>query len=147
MQLQRPAHLARLREATPSLRSGAEARRTPCPKGGGQEELPHVQGQGQRPTVPGCNSTGMAERIYPVCEVKGGGREELSRVQVRGGIERITLRPGQSWQLGGATPRPHAPMPEARGSGWEDQPDVQGAVAARAQEGLEELSHVEGPEG
>ena len=97
--------------------------------------------------MPGCNSKGTAERIYPVCEVKGGGREELSRVQVRGGIERITLRPGQSWQLGGATPRPHAPMPEARGSGWEDQPDVQGAVAARAQEGLEELSHVEGQEG
>ena len=29
----------------------------------------------------------------------------------------------------------------------EDQPHVQGAVAARAQEGLEELSHVEGQEG
>ena len=39
------------------------------------------------------------------------------------------------------------PMPEARGSGQEDQPHVQEAVAARAQEGLEELSHVEGQEG
>ena len=29
-------------------------------------------------------------------------------------------------------------MPEARGSGWEDQPHVQGAVAAWAQEGLED---------
>ena len=38
-------------------------------------------------------------------------------------------------------------MPEARGGGREDQPHVQGAVAARAQEGLEELSHVEGQEG
>ena len=39
-------------------------------------------------------------------------------------------------------------MPEARGGGQEDQPHVQGAVAAqRAQEGLEELSHVEGQEG
>ena len=36
---------------------------------------------------------------------------------------------------------------EARGSGREDQPHVQGAVAAQAQEGLEELSHVEGQEG
>ena len=51
------------------------------------------------------------------------------------------------------SPRPGAaagrsnPMPEARGSGWEDQPHVQGAVAAPAQEGLEELSHVEGQEG
>ena len=39
------------------------------------------------------------------------------------------------------------PTPEARGSGREDQPHVQGAVAARAQEGLEELSHVEGQKG
>ena len=38
-------------------------------------------------------------------------------------------------------------MPEARGSGWEDQPHVQEAVAARVQEGLEKLSHVEGQEG
>ena len=38
-------------------------------------------------------------------------------------------------------------MPEARGSGQEDQPHVQGAVSARAQEGLEKLSHVEGQEG
>ena len=39
------------------------------------------------------------------------------------------------------------PTPKARGGGREDQPHVQGAVAARAQEGLEELSHVEGQEG
>ena len=32
--------LAQPRGATPRLRSGAEAGRTPCPKGGGQEELP-----------------------------------------------------------------------------------------------------------
>ena len=38
-------------------------------------------------------------------------------------------------------------MPEARGSGRQDQPHVQGAVAAQAQEGLEELSHIEGQEG
>ena len=37
-------------------------------------------------------------------------------------------------------------MPKARGGGPEDQPHVQGAVAAQAQEGLEELSHVEGQE-
>ena len=38
-------------------------------------------------------------------------------------------------------------MPEARGGGWEEQPHIQGAVAAWAQEGLEELSHTEGQEG
>ena len=42
---------------------------------------------------------------------------------------------------------PHAPKPEARGSGREDQSHVQGAMAAWVQEGLEELSHVEGQEG
>ena len=36
--------------------------------------------------------------------------------------------------------------PEARGGGWEEQPHIQGVVAARAQEGLEEPSHVEGQE-
>ena len=39
------------------------------------------------------------------------------------------------------------PASEARGGGREDQPQVQGAVAARAQEGLEELSHIAGQEG
>ena len=42
---------------------------------------------------------------------------------------------------------PHAPTPEARGSGWEEQPQAQAALAAPAQEGLEALSHVEGQEG
>ena len=43
---------------------------------------------------------------------------------------------GQGGRLGGATTRP---KPEARGGGQEEQPDVQGAVAAGVQEGLEEL--------
>ena len=47
----------------------------------------------------------------------------------------------------GPTPRRHAPMPEAKGGGREEQPHVQGAVAAWVQEGLEELSHIEGQEG
>ena len=38
-------------------------------------------------------------------------------------------------------------MPKARGGGREGQPHVQGVVAVRAQEGLEEPSHVEGQEG
>ena len=36
---------------------------------------------------------------------------------------------------------------EARGGGREEQPHIQGAVAAWAQEGLEEPSQVEGQEG
>ena len=42
---------------------------------------------------------------------------------------------------------PHAPKPEVRGGSREDQPYVQGALATWVQEGLEELSHVEGQEG
>ena len=42
---------------------------------------------------------------------------------------------------------PHAPKPEAKGGGGEEQPLIQGAMSARAQEGLEELSHIEGQEG
>ena len=38
------------------------------------------------------------------------------------------------------------PKSEARGSSREEQPDIQGAVAVWVQEGLEELSHVEGQE-
>ena len=68
---------------------------------------------------PSPKSGTPAGRSYPASEVRGGGREEI----------------------------PHAPKPEARGSGQEVQPHVQGAVAAQAQEGLEELSHIEGQEG
>ena len=39
------------------------------------------------------------------------------------------------------------PTPKVRGGGWEEQPHVQGAVAAWAQEGWEELLHDQGQEG
>ena len=45
-----------------------------------------------------------------------------------------------------AAERSH-PALKARGGGQEEQPHVQGAVAARAQEGLEELLHIQGYEG
>ena len=48
-------------------------------------------------------------------------------------------------EVGAVAGRSH-PTPEARGSGREDQPHTQRAVAAPAQESLEELSHVEGQE-
>ena len=92
---------ARLRGATPRLRSGAEDGRNPCPKGGGQQELPHVRDQGQQQRVPDCGSAGTAESSYPTSEVRGHSREEI----------------------------PHALKPEARGSGWEEQPHT---VAVRA---------------
>ena len=48
---------------------------------------------------------------------------------------------------GAGTAKRSYPTPKARGSGLEEQPHVQGAVVARAQEGLEELVHVQGQEG
>ena len=58
--------------------------------------------------------------------------EELPKSKVRGGSrEKLS----------------HTPTSEARGGGWEEQPQVQGAVTAWTEEGLEELSHVEGQEG
>ena len=39
------------------------------------------------------------------------------------------------------------PTSEVRGGDWEELPHVQGAVAAWAQEGREELLHVQGQEG
>ena len=74
----------------------------------------------------------MAERRYPASEVRGSGREEIPHApkpEARGAAGRSN------------------PTLEARGGGREDQPHVQGAVAAQAQEGLEELSYVEGQEG
>ena len=41
---------------------------------------------------------------------------------------------------------PNVPKPEAKGGSSKEQPHVQGAMAAWAQEGLEELSHIEGQE-
>ena len=38
-------------------------------------------------------------------------------------------------------------MSEVRGSSQEEQPHLQGAVAVRAQEGLEELFHIQGQKG
>ena len=95
-------------------------------------ELPHVRGQGQWLRVPGCDSAGTAEKSYPASKVRGGDERSYPASEVRGG---------------GREELPHAPKPKARGGGQEDQPNVQAAVAARVQEGLEELSHVEGQEG
>ena len=83
-----------------------------------REELPHIRGQGRQP------------------------RWATSR-----------LRSGAAAGRSYPTPKARAaawrsyPLPEARGGGREEQLHVQGAVAARAQESLEELFHFHGKEG
>ena len=86
--------------------------RTPFSRGGDQEELPYMT------------------------EVRGDSHAELPSAQGQGRWPRV---PG--CDIAGAVERRY-PTPEARGGGWEEQPHGQGAVAAWAQEGLEELFHV-----
>ena len=81
-----------------------------------------------------------AKRSYPTSEVRGRSWEDPMP---------------EGWRPRGATPCPRSgaaarrsyPTPEARGGGRDEQPRVQGAVAAQAQEGLEELFHVQGQKG
>ena len=91
---------------------------------------------------------GGKEWSYPVSEVRGRGQEELPHAP--------SPRPGATG--GRSYRRPLSPRlrvaagrsnhtTEARGGGRENQPHVPGALAARAQEGLEELSHFEDQEG
>ena len=68
------------------------------------------------------------------------GREGLPHVQSQG------QKPGGPHAQGAAAKRSY-PKSEVRGSGREEQPHVQGVMAAWAQEGLEELFHFQDQEG
>ena len=76
----------RARGATSRPRSGAEAGRTPCPRGSGQEELPHVRGQGRRPGGATPNPT----------RTRGQGQQP----------EGATLHPRPGAAAGRSTPSP-----------------------------------------
>ena len=95
-------------------------------------ESQHARPPCPSPRVPDCDSAGMAKRSYPRSEVGGAAERRYPASEVRGG---------------GQEEMPHSPKPKAGGGSREEQPHVQGAMAAWAQEGLEELSHVEGQEG
>ena len=95
----------------------------------------------------------MVERSYPKSKVRGRGRE--CQADSTGTAERslplprtgeVAGRSHATFKAGAAAGR-SIPALEARDSSGEEPPHVQGVVAARAQEGLEELSHVEGQEG
>ena len=57
-----------------------------------REEIPHVRGQGQQPRVPGCDSTGTAERSYSTSKVRASGWEELPPAQGQGQWPGATIR-------------------------------------------------------
>ena len=107
-----------------------------------------VAGRSYPPHTHTPEARGCDERSYPASKVRGSSQEEIPHAP--------SLRPGATGGRSYSTPlspRPRAAVgrsnrtTEARGGGREDQPHVQGAVAARALEGLEELSHIEGQEG
>ena len=72
------------------------------------------------------NSAGTAERIYPGPKSGAAAERSYPVSEVSGGQEETLRVQGQGWRPRGAT---------------------QGAVAAKAQEGLEELYHIEVQEG
>ena len=77
----------------------------------GQEELHHVQGQGQKPGGPHARRA-AAKKSYPTSEVRGGGWEELPhppKPKARGGgQEEQPHNRGQGWRLGGPTLGPRS---------------------------------------
>ena len=75
----------------------------------------------------------------PQSEVRGGGQEELPQAQGQG----CWPRGASPCQRPGAEARRSNPTPRAKGGGRRSNP----TVAARAQEGLEELFHIQGQEG
>ena len=79
-------------------------------------------------------------------EVRGSSQKYQS-VMAQERLGGATPTPKQEARGGGREELPHTPKPKARGGSQENQPHTQGAMAARAQEGLEEISHLEGQEG
>ena len=70
----------------------------------GREQLPHVQGQGQKPGGPHARGV-AAKRSNPTSKVRGSGREELPHVQgavaalAQEGLEELSHVQGQEgWQ-------------------------------------------------
>ena len=157
------------RGVTPRPRSGAAAKSTRLQwhrngqeelprirgRGGSREEIPSVRGQGWRPgeATPRLHAQGQGrwwggDTPRPKSDARGGGLEEIPNApkpEARG-YRRGELPHAPKPEAKGGGGEEHR-MTEARGGGQEDQTHVQGAVAARAQEGLEELSHIEGQEG
>ena len=111
---------------------------------GRSREDPMPEGWWPRGVTPRTRSGAVAESAR--LQRRRNGREELPRIGSQEGRPRGAT-PGSKVRGGSREELPHAPTPEVRGGSWEDQPHAQGAVDARAQEGLEELSHVEGQEG
>ena len=91
---------------------------------GGKKELKEEAGT----SVGGCNGAQGRPRGGTPC--------------LRSGVEAKSARLRQH-----RSSREELTPPEARGCGQEERPHIQGAVAAQASEGLEELFHIPGWDG
>ena len=127
-------------------------------RGSGREYQTVTAQEWLRGATPCLRSGGAAERRYPASEVRGSDERSYPTSKVRGDSqEEIPHALKPEARGGGWEELPHARMSEARGSAQEEQPHARGqgwwpggkphAVAARAKEALQELSHVEGQEG
>ena len=96
-------------------------------------------------------------RLFRVPCRRRNGREELPHVRGQGGRLRGDIQGApkpEDWS-GGLEELLHAPTPEARGGGREEQPTLEARGSNERsyleqwlhQEGLEELSHTEGQKG
>ena len=112
-------------------------------RGDGREEIPRFRDKVRRPggVNPLLRSGATAGRSHPVPEARGGGRE-------------CQAATAQEWPRGattclrsGAAAGRSYSTPEVMGVAPLGCCHVQGALAAWAQEGLEELLHVQRQEG
>ena len=81
--------------------------------------------------------------------ILGGPPKSLQMVTAVMNIKKLSLRKKSHDQLSILKSR-DITLPtkvQSQGSSREEQPHIQGAVAARTQEGLEELLHIQGQEG
>ena len=108
---------------------------------GRSREDPMPKGRRPRGVTPCPRSEAAAESTR--LRRRRNGREELPRVRGQGALPRGVTPHPRSGLVGGRS-YPTPPRPHTWGQGWWPGGPT---VAARAQEGLEELSHVEGQEG
>ena len=161
------AHRVQPRGATPRPRSGAAAKRSDpasevrsssqdCQAAIAQEQprgASHIRGQGQKPGGPYARGA-AAKRSYPTSEVRGSGLEcqaAMAQERPRGATPCLRsgeaagrsypTAQGQGQRPGGATPCPRPGVAARRTNPMSKE------WWLHVQEGLEELSHVEGQEG
>ena len=99
----------RPRGVTERPRSGAEAGRTPCPKGGGQEELLHVRGRGSGRE---CQTAMAQERrrgATPRPRSGGWPRGDTQRPRSGAATRGLTPRPRPGAVAGRSNPTPEEP--------------------------------------